>query len=600
MNVLNEVMLTVSGSLAASIVTKATLVLVLALIGSWLTRRSRAAVRHMLLTAAFSVLLVLPIASMISPPVRIRVGTVNHEQAAPLSFGGAIPSVAPSGGSTGIKLEIPQPSVFSMSAILLTVWITGMALFLLPMLVGLWRLRSLRRSAIAWRDGQRTVEQLAVDAGVYRRVEVLLDESLSGPMTCGVVHPAILLPPEAQTWNEEDLNRAIIHELEHVRRADWMWHCLARITCSVYWFHPLVWIAWRHLGLEAERACDDAVLSHSEATAYADQLIGLAQRLSKSPALAMANRSDLSARVGAVLNSRQQRGRAGAILVAFACVVAAVVVIAVSPLMIVAAPQSASAQPVANAPAFEVASVKLNTSDFGRMTVHLSPDTMTLRMIPFWECLRLAYGVEDFRISGQDWMQGRPFYDIVAKAPGSVPVTQLRLMLQPLLAERFHLKVHWEKREMAVQALLVAKGGPKFHESAPATGEPDPGADQRMQIFAFDSGVHLQISRDNPTGPFRYSLANAPLTALAGALMMGMSKTPIDTDAPHMVDMTGMQGRYDLVYHSPSYSPGDDSHDQVADYKTILQDELGLTLESRKAMVDVLVVDHADKTPTEN
>ena len=145
-----------------------------------------------------------------------------------------------------------------------------------------------------------------------------------------------------------------MHELEHVRRGDSVSRCLARVACAVYWFHPLVWIAWRKLVLEAERSCDDAVLRRSEATAYADQLVGLAKRLSvaqRSPLLAMANRADLATRVGAVLDGRQRRGRAGTFALALACAAAVVLVVAMSPL-IVAAPQG---QP---GPAFEVASVK--------------------------------------------------------------------------------------------------------------------------------------------------------------------------------------------------------------------------------------------------
>ena len=134
--------------------------------------------------------------------------------------------------------------------------------------------------------GSRSSTRLALEAGIHRRVEVLLHEALTGPMTCGVVHPAIVLPRDAQSWEAEDLNRAIVHELEHVRRGDWVSHCLARAVCAVYWFHPLVWIAWRQLALEAERSCDDAVLGRSEATAYADQLVGLARRLSAAGEIA--------------------------------------------------------------------------------------------------------------------------------------------------------------------------------------------------------------------------------------------------------------------------------------------------------------------------
>ena len=113
---------------------------------------------------------------------------------------------------------------------------------------------------LAFAYGQSLADLLARDAGIRRRVEVLQHEDLPGPMTCGVLHPAIVLPRESQTWDAGDLHRAIVHELEHVRRADWATQCLARMVCAAYWFHPLVWMTWRRLCLEAERSCDDAVL----------------------------------------------------------------------------------------------------------------------------------------------------------------------------------------------------------------------------------------------------------------------------------------------------------------------------------------------------
>jgi TonB family protein len=220
-----------------------------------------------------------------------------------------------------------------------------MALFLVPVVAGLWQMRRLRRAALPWPEGQAAAERLALDAGIYRRFEVLVHEALPGPMTCGVIRPAIVLSADAQTWEMDDLNRAIVHELEHVRRSDFLSHSLARGICVLYWFHPLVWIARRRLALEAERCCDDAVLECSEPTAYADQLVQLARRLSsaaKSPVLAMANRADLTTRVGAVLDSRQRRGRAGALPVAIASAAAALCVITISPLQMVAAQQASS------------------------------------------------------------------------------------------------------------------------------------------------------------------------------------------------------------------------------------------------------------------
>ncbi len=341
---MNGLILAVGNSLAASIVAKVTVTAALGLIGTWLARSSPAAVRHALLAATFGVLLWLPIVSLVAPPLRVFV----HERVAPAPVTGAAMNlpIETTRTNVGATPESPRSNGLSLAALLFTAWMAAMALFLLPVAMGLWQVRTLRRAALPWRRGQPVVDTLALEAGIRRVVDVLLHTTLSGPMTCGTLHPAIVLPQEAENWTEEDLNRAMVHELEHVRRGDWLSHCLARALCAVYWFHPLVWIAWRQLSVDAERACDDAVLQRSEATAYADQLVGLARRLStsaKSPLLAMANRADLSTRVSAVLDSRQRRGRAGKLRVAIACVVAVLLVLGLAPLKMIAAPQAAAA-----------------------------------------------------------------------------------------------------------------------------------------------------------------------------------------------------------------------------------------------------------------
>ena len=342
---LSAFVLAMSGSLAASIVVKATIAIALGLIAAKVAHGSRAAVRHALLAATFAVLLLLPAVSLVAPPIRIALRTAAQPPPEPIlvAVAEAIPPVAP---AEAIAVT-PRSAGLTLSDLLLSLWIAGMALFLLPVAIGLGRIRSLCRSALAWPEGQAAAGKLALETGVHRRIEVLLHEALPGPMTCGILHPAIVLPQDAELWQAEDLNRAIVHELEHVRRGDWLSLCLARIVCAAYWFHPLVWIAWRKLTLEAERSCDDAVLGRSEPTAYADQLVGLARRLStlskstaKPPLLAMANHADLGTRVNAVLDSGQRRGRAGRFSVALACV-AAMALLAMAPLTMVAAPQAA-------------------------------------------------------------------------------------------------------------------------------------------------------------------------------------------------------------------------------------------------------------------
>jgi hypothetical protein len=203
----------------------------------------------------------------------------------------------------------------------------------------LWRLRRIRAAGIPWISGQATALALAPAAGVRRPVTVLLHEAVAAPVTCGFGQPAIVLPPDAREWSESDLRRAFIHELEHVRRGDWAMQLVARAMCGAYWFHPLVWIAWRRLRLESERACDDAVVSDVERTDYAEQLVMLAERLSRGriqPVLAMASRSDLSVRVTALLDRTQLRGRAGAAVVTATALAAAVFVALIAPVRAVA------------------------------------------------------------------------------------------------------------------------------------------------------------------------------------------------------------------------------------------------------------------------
>lgn len=352
------ILLAVSSSLAVSIVAKVTVITALALFAAWLARGSRAAVRHALLAAAFGVTLLLPIASIVVPPVRLGVSVVveNRVPAVPPLASGVeqIPPVLITDDPGDPVISVSRSSRISLSNLLLAGWVAGGAIFLLPLVIGLWQIRLLRQSGLPWRHGQSLAETIALDSGVRRRVEVLLHETVPGPMTCGIVHPTIVLPRDAKSWNEEDLKRALLHELEHVRRGDSVSRCFARGACAVYWFHPLVWIAQRRLVLEAERACDDAVLRRSEATAYADQLVGLAKRLSaaqRSPLLAMANRAELASRVRAVLDAQQRRGRAGALSLGLA-ITAAVLVLSMSSLILVATPQTAPAQTV-TPPAFD-------------------------------------------------------------------------------------------------------------------------------------------------------------------------------------------------------------------------------------------------------
>jgi beta-lactamase regulating signal transducer with metallopeptidase domain len=322
-------------SFGPAIVVKATFVLLFTLLVVRLARHSRASLRHLLLTAGFAVVLALPVATTVARvggmeilPVPLAVEA--YLSAAVVADGVASPAAPASGAAAA-------PASVTTAGLLAAAWATGVLLFTLPVLVGVVQVRRLRRSGRPWPSGQKTIDALAREAGLRSPVDVVLHDGIAAPATCGVRRHMILFPADASTWPAEDVRRAAMHELEHIHRGDCVINVFVRLICAVYWFHPLVWIAWRRLGLEAERASDDAVLRRADATVYADQLVTLAGRLATNPQpplLAMASRGDLVQRVSAVLNHRQARGPVGTAFTTAIRLAALTLVLAIAPIQI--------------------------------------------------------------------------------------------------------------------------------------------------------------------------------------------------------------------------------------------------------------------------
>jgi uncharacterized protein (TIGR03435 family) len=504
------------------ILLEVTVVLALALAGTRLARKSRAAVRHIVLAAAFGVVLMLPLASLVAPSVRVEVPAAVHAVIAPLDLE---PTAAEP--DRPLDLDVPaaartsarSPRIWpSLSTVFLAAWIAGAGVCLVPVIVGLWQVRSLRRSGVPWRDGGVEVGALAGPGRLRQRIDVLRHESVPGPMTCGLLRPAIVLPMDAASWTREDLHRALVHELEHVRRADWLTHCVARVVAACYWFHPVVWVAWRRLVLEAERACDDAVLRESDATAYADQLVVLAERLSTAssqPQLAMANRRDLTTRVRAVLDGAQRRGQAGAICVGAAIAACALLVMTMSPLRIVAAASQVATTGPEKSEKFDVVSIKpcpsVETAQTGRGAGPNLAQTSPGHV--YWACVTLsalidqAYAGWDFPLlnnrsdpltlsqmpsgsrglgepdDGPKRVRGGPSWvytdRFAIEATASTAVISpergnlLRLpapmnrALRAMLEDRFRVRLRRETEQLPLYALTVAPGGLRIKPPAP-------------------------------------------------------------------------------------------------------------------------------------
>jgi beta-lactamase regulating signal transducer with metallopeptidase domain len=337
---MTEALLAMNAWIELSILAKATIILIAGLIVARLASRASASVRHLVLAVTIATLSVLPIIGAVLPVITIEVERASNSSAQSTvkeSIATLIPTQSASKTPQAISNNLwTMPS---WQAIFRIAWIGGAVLFLGSLLLDLLRLRRIRSCGLPWPALTEITQRLAARCGLSRSIEVLLHEDVPAPLTCGLLRPAIVLPADARSWNEADLDRALVHELEHVRRGDWIIQVVARATCAAYWFHPLVWIVRRSLCLEAERACDDAVIQNSRPAEYAEQLVLLARRLSSAPAqptLGMANRCDLARRVSALLDSTQRRGRAGGFMVASALGLGGLVVMAIAPVRTVA------------------------------------------------------------------------------------------------------------------------------------------------------------------------------------------------------------------------------------------------------------------------
>ncbi len=262
---------------------------------------------------------------------------------------------------------------------------------------------------------------------------------------------------------------------------------------------------------------------------------------------------------------------------------------------------------------FEVASVKRSTPGWEQGGVYFGParggpgssdpERITWSYPTLRTLLMTAYDVKAYQVTGPAWLDTER-YDIVANVPAGTTREQLGVMWQNLLIERFRLVLHHESKEFQVEELVIAKGGSKLKETAwdPATPLP-PGPPQRDAKGALSSpGMVTTIF---PDGPRAHTIGKAqPLSQLT-AMMTNQLRRPV-------LDKTGLTGRYDFdIEYTPDLTgfplppggpaaPGDSAAAPIPDLAAALQQQLGLRLVASKAMLDVVVIDQAEKVPTEN
>lgn len=175
---------------------------------------------------------------------------------------------------------------------------------------------------------------------------------------------------------------------------------------------------------------------------------------------------------------------------------------------------------------FEVADVKVNKSGEARMAVDFQGGgKLSMPNVPMRVLIMFAYHVRAEGVEGwPSWFESDRF-DVIAKAAQTTPPDDLRRMLHPLLAERFKLAVHTDRKVMPAYALELGKSGPKLQPSESALL-----TDQRCDPGSGTAGLRHVACR------------HLTMAVLADTLQ---ELSPRDFDVP-VIDQTGLQGAYDF------------------------------------------------------
>jgi uncharacterized protein (TIGR03435 family) len=532
-------------------------------------RRNRAQTRHWLWLAA-SVKFLIPFsllvdvgshwgrnaASAIMPP---SLSYVIEQASQPFT-------VPPPVATTQVTAEA---SVNWIPAVLCAFWAIGSAALIFSWLRQ-WR---------GLRAALREASPLDLEIGI----EAMISPAFAEPGVFGVRRPILLLPAGiTDRLTPPQLKAIVAHEQCHVRRRDNLATAIHMGVEALFWFHPLVWWLGARLMEERERACDEEVLlTGSEPQVYAEGILKICELYLESPlpCVSGVTGANLRKRIEEIVANRT--GVRLSLAKKIALSVAGISAVAAPTIVGILNPPSSHAQSQAEFPpaAFEVSSIKpaaiwkAGGEGSKRAKIEYSPKSLSMWNVDLTDCVQWAYGVKFYQISGPGF-SGSERYDILAKTESSVPVKQLRAMLQDLLEKRFHLRLHRETKLLPVYELVVAKGGPKL---------PAPKADNDVSpTHATESLPRVQ------DGSFVFQDASMTEFAARLSLLRGV-------DLP-VIDRTDIKGVFDITLKSAAAAILQPDGPSVS---TLVQEQLGLKLVSAKAPLEVIVIDHIGK-PSEN
>ncbi len=264
---------------------KSTAVLALALVLVLLFRRKSASLRHFVLSLSLAGLLLLPVLRYLglgweTPllPAGTRARAITQDTPARAILLGRISGKMEKGEillphlrstitpAKSLALEPAQAKpaqawLFFKSA-LPVVWSAGLVMLLLRLAAGLFGAFRLTREGTPVHDPRWRILLERFLAAIHLRREVRLKShrNVLIPLTWGFIKPVVLIPEGHRAWTEEQRSAALIHELSHVKRLDFLVMMFARVSLAIFWFNPLSWAVFRRLKKEQEVACDEWVL----------------------------------------------------------------------------------------------------------------------------------------------------------------------------------------------------------------------------------------------------------------------------------------------------------------------------------------------------
>jgi uncharacterized protein (TIGR03435 family) len=490
--------------------------------------------------------------------------------------------------------------------LLAAVWLCGTVTVLVVWMVRWQRAARAAADAVSVHQGREMIALRRAEstAGIRRPIPLRLSQRAIEPGIFGLIRPVLLWPEGISgCLTDAQIEAIAAHEVEHVRRRDNLTAAIQMLVEALFWFHPAVrWMGMRLLE-ERERACDETVVEQSaQPEAYAESVLKVCAFCLEpaAPCVAGVSGSDLKQRVLRIMTHRVgvalSVGRRAVL-----CLVAGLAVavpLGFGVLHAMQAPTQLVHATTVPEPAFDVVSIKPNHDTISRRMIWFSPSGLIAKRASLRDIIGMAYGVkgDDQVIGGPSWMTSE-YFDIEAKkseadidSANNLSMDERRerlsLMIQSMLADRFELKTSIETRDLPVYALVVARGGPKIKE-VQVDPFPPPGTQP-------PPGAHLP--RMMTTDQRQWT---------ASAFSMGEFTSFLShfegLDNRVVVDETGLKGNYDFVLSGVSMGeqPMEGNHEAAPEPTTsiftALQDQLGLKLESHKAPVEVLVIEHAER-----